>query len=426
MSKISVIIPVYNKWELTSACLRSLAEHSPLDSLEVILVDNASTDATVTEAPALGHTLFGDRFRCLRMDTNRNFGPACNAGAKAAAHDLVFFLNNDTLLTPGWLPPLPAALEQPNTAGVGPLLLYEDNTVQHLGVGIEPGGCVCHLYRRLPAEHALARKRRTFPVITGAALLLPKAAFFSVGGFHEGFINGYEDVDLCFQFASRGEVMRVEPDSRVYHLDSRTLGRHDSDMHNSHLLRSRWDIAKFSNLEEIAREDGYELKVDLTLGLLLTPARHRLPELFKRARENIRSNPAAVWDLLQEEPYWEEGYVLLAQYLIQNGAQEQAFAVLLNCVLVVASLSSQERLLELGRKMNAAGKASYKLDDLEHAFRLNQQLILDKERYAAKQKSLHAELHHKGHTELAAQYREAAAQASILRERWSIVTPQGA
>ena len=82
--ELSVIIPVFNKWELTRDCLLSLRDYTPGDDFEVIVVDNASSDDTPAELPSLGEALFPGRFTCLRFSENRNFGPACNAGAKAA------------------------------------------------------------------------------------------------------------------------------------------------------------------------------------------------------------------------------------------------------------------------------------------------------------------------------------------------------
>lgn len=92
MPTLSVVIPVHNKWELTAACLRSLAEHTPGGDVAVIVVDNASADDTSGACPALGSSLFGRRFRYRRFENNRNFGPACNAGAALADSDLLFFL----------------------------------------------------------------------------------------------------------------------------------------------------------------------------------------------------------------------------------------------------------------------------------------------------------------------------------------------
>lgn len=101
--KTSIIIPVLNKWELTKACLESLRAHTSAadGEIEVILIDNASKDATPLEAPALGQAFFGAGFVYLPQSVNRNFSASCNIGARAATGDLLFFLNNDTMLTPG-------------------------------------------------------------------------------------------------------------------------------------------------------------------------------------------------------------------------------------------------------------------------------------------------------------------------------------
>ncbi len=88
---ISVVIPVFNKWELTKACLESLAQHTPSGVVEVIVVDNGSTDETAHALAPLGKQLFGDLFAPIRWEENRNFGPACNAGAAAARAPMLFF-----------------------------------------------------------------------------------------------------------------------------------------------------------------------------------------------------------------------------------------------------------------------------------------------------------------------------------------------
>ena len=107
---LSVVIPVYDQFPLTRDCLLSLREHTPRTDIEIIVVDNGSSDATANELEPLGDSLFAERFHAIRLDENRNFGPACNLGANAARGELLFFLNNDSILTSGWLEPLLAAL----------------------------------------------------------------------------------------------------------------------------------------------------------------------------------------------------------------------------------------------------------------------------------------------------------------------------
>jgi glycosyltransferase involved in cell wall biosynthesis len=65
-SCVSVIIPVWNLWDMTEACLRSLAAHSAGENMQVVVVDNHSTDATATELAPLGEALFGASFKAVR------------------------------------------------------------------------------------------------------------------------------------------------------------------------------------------------------------------------------------------------------------------------------------------------------------------------------------------------------------------------
>ena len=212
---VSVIIPVWNLWDMTEPCLRSLAEHSAGENMEVVVVDNHSTDATVSELEPLGEALFGAAFTAVRMAENVGFARGCNAGAQAASGDLLFFLNNDTTLTPGWLPPLRAVMADPRIGAAGPLLLYPDGTVQHCGIYVNPFNAVGHLYEHLPGKFAAARKPHPLQAITGAALMLRKAQFDACCGFHEGFRNGFEDIDLCFALRAQGLKLRVESRSRT-------------------------------------------------------------------------------------------------------------------------------------------------------------------------------------------------------------------
>lgn len=157
--------------------------------LEVIVVDNASTDGTASKLEPFGRGLFGDAFRAIRNSENINFCPAYNLGAKAATAPLMFFLNNDTIATTGWLPPLLAGMEKPGVGAVGPLLLYENRTVQHLGVAFSTTG-ISHLYSGFPENHPAVGRKRKLQAITGAAMLLRKELFFEVGAFHEGTATG--------------------------------------------------------------------------------------------------------------------------------------------------------------------------------------------------------------------------------------------
>ena len=306
---ISCIIPAWNLWETTRACLLSLAEHSQGEDMEVVVVDNGSTDATREALDPLGEQLFGARFTALHLPENQGFARGCNAGARAAHGEALFFVNNDITFTPGWLPPLREALSLPHVQAVGPLLLYPDGTCQHCGVSFSPLYTLCHLYEGFPGDHPALRRVHPLQALTGAALLLPRTAFQEAGGFHEGYRNGYEDLDLCLSLHSRGAKLRLAGQSLLYHHTSRTPGRFDRDRENAALFSSRWGEKIQPDLHIQAAVDGYEVRLGPTGRTYVT-----LPPARMQALEADAATMTAedCCGRLREEPLWLGGYLRLA------------------------------------------------------------------------------------------------------------------
>lgn len=320
--RVAVVIPVFNQWQLTADCLRSLREHTPDEDVQVVVVDNGSTDQTAGACGALGHELFGTRFEYVRLDDNINFGPGCNLGASRADADFLFFLNNDTLLTPGWLAPLLAAFETDAGLGaVGPLLLYPGNDrVQHLGVSFTPNMHVDHLYHHFPASHRVVQRARSLQAITGAALMVASDVFRESGRFWEEYRNGYEDLDLCWQIRSRGLTLHCEPASRIYHLTSQTTGRFDAESHNSQLLLRRCNQAFVPDMHRLAVEDGFNLRLTATLRMNMIHVRD--------AKETRSLDMDGLWAGILAEPLWEEGYERLLDLFFKRGMWEAALDLL--------------------------------------------------------------------------------------------------
>ena len=330
-SRVSVVIPVWNLWDMTEPCLRSLAEHSAGENMEVVVVDNHSTDATASELEPLGEALFGAAFKAVRMAENVGFARGCNAGAQAAGGDLLFFLNNDTTLTPGWLPPLRAVMADPRIGAVGPLLLYPDGTVQHCGIYVNPFNAVGHLYEHLPGSFAAARNHHPLQAITGAAIMLRKTQFEACGGFYEGFRNGFEDIDLCLALRAQGLKLRVESRSVIYHHTSRTPGRFAHDRENCTLLMQRKGGAVRPDEHVLAKLDGYDLCIGENLDTWMV-----LPE---KKQQRIGAefcgkpfNREACNALLRVEPLWLEGWLLLAGHQEQAGDLAAATGTLMDCL----------------------------------------------------------------------------------------------
>ncbi len=323
--QVSIIIPLYNRYELTRACLLGLKECAPGDldrfDYEIIAVDNASSDATPEELPLLGANLFGARFTMLRHPENKNFSGACNAGAAKARGEKIFLLNNDTLASPRWFVPLWEAMARDETLGAaGPLLIYPDKRVQHLGIGFQVGG-IKHLYQYLPSSHRVAaRRRENLQGITAAAMLVDKKLFFDCGGFYEGYRNGFEDVELCLRIRERNRRMLCVPESVITHLESQTPGRNEHEAHNAALCVERTNHLFKPDTHIFALEDGYAVRLSDSLATfieLMEKDKTELAPLLERPSEET-------WRALLREPLWPEAYDPVCAWLERMGDLDEA------------------------------------------------------------------------------------------------------
>ena len=253
---VSIIIPVFNKWELTIQCLKALTKLSAQVPYEVIVVDNASMDGTPQHLKE-----FAGRIRLLRRATNGGFAIACNEGAAAATSGLLLFLNNDTIPLAGWLEPLLKELQDhPEVAAVGSKLLFPTGLIQHAGVAFaRETRSPFHPHLLLRADDPRVNHRRELQAITGACLLVRGTWFGRCGGFNEQYVNGYEDLELCLQIRRQGGVLVYQPKSVLYHLESQTPGRKQHDNQNRQLFFQRWSELLLSDEDAYFFADSYRL-----------------------------------------------------------------------------------------------------------------------------------------------------------------------
>lgn len=244
------MIPVYGRSDLTAMCLASLARAG--DDVEIVVVDNASTDDT----PELLARVAPDA-TVVRNTANLGFATACNQGAVAASAEVVVFLNNDTEVSPGWLEPVLEELEDPSVGVVGSRLLFPGGRIQHAGLGVAPGGVLHHIHKGAPGDLEQAARRRDLQIVTGACLAMRRPDVLELGGFSTEYRNGYEDADLCLRVRSRGLRVRLAGDSVVVHHEGQSLGRFDHDDANAAIFRRRW--ARWpADLADLLAEDGVE------------------------------------------------------------------------------------------------------------------------------------------------------------------------
>ncbi|HZX91872.1 MAG TPA: glycosyltransferase [Rudaea sp.] len=217
---VSIVIPVYNKVDYTIACLRSLAEHAGTAPFEVIVVDDASTDATAERLARVGG------IRVIRNAQNLGFVGSCNAGAGAARGDFVLFLNNDTVVTAGWLEALLRCFdEEPDAGLVGAKLVYPDGRLQEAGGIIFSDGSGWNYGRFEDPADPRYNFRREADYCSGAAILIRRELLAKMGGFDARYAPAYyEDTDLAFAVRAAGLKVFYEPRAVVVHFEGVTAG----------------------------------------------------------------------------------------------------------------------------------------------------------------------------------------------------------
>jgi O-antigen biosynthesis protein len=246
--QVSFVIPLYNCLALTRACVASLQANLPAGlAHEIILVDDGSTDGTrewlKTLSSSSGRAALAPPFRVVLDERNLGYAAANNRGAAIAGGELLALLNNDLVLTPRWLEPMLVAHRSlGDRAGlIGNVQLNADSgQVDHVGIVIDAKGKPEH-DRTPPSRLArLLTPVRRVPAVTAACVVLDRALWRQFDGFDEGFINGGEDVDLCFRVRAAGRVNAVALRSVVRHHVSSSAGRKLHDEENSRRLAQRW------------------------------------------------------------------------------------------------------------------------------------------------------------------------------------------
>ncbi|MFN8543328.1 MAG: glycosyltransferase family 2 protein [Candidatus Binatia bacterium] len=209
---VSIVIVDWNAGPGLDAALASVAAEG-MAGLEVVLVDNGSTDGSARAAAARHPWV-----RSMETGVNLGFAGGANRGAAAASGDPIVFLNPDARVLPGAVARLVAALAaEPQAAIAGGGLV-------HPGGSWQPGaarfGPVAHLLLDTTLGRLLARRRRrAYRVdwVYGTFMAVRRDVFAALGGFDERYFLYGEDLDLCWRAARLGRTTLHVPAARVVH-----------------------------------------------------------------------------------------------------------------------------------------------------------------------------------------------------------------
>jgi GT2 family glycosyltransferase len=218
--RATIIVPTYGKPLLTYTCLKSIHTSTSPGSFEVIVVDDASPEIA---ADALG-VVTGVRF--VRNETNLGFVGSCNKAAALARGSTLVFLNNDTIVTPGWLEALTGVLgDDPEAGLVGAKLIYPDGRLQEAGGILWSDGSAWNYGRGDDPDRPEYNYLREVDYCSGACIAVDRALFETIGGLDARFAPAYgEDSDLAFAVRRAGRKVFYQPLATVVHFEGVTSG----------------------------------------------------------------------------------------------------------------------------------------------------------------------------------------------------------
>ncbi len=224
--RISIIIVSWNVKDLLRLCLHSIFLWYDISTVEVIVVDNASSDGSIDmmrqEFPQV---------RVLAQETNRGFAAANNIGAREARGEYLLILNPDTeCIDSTFVTVLEIFKHNPAVGAIGARLLNADRTIQHsvrhfpqlsdqLAIALK-------LHHIFPLLRCLKRyffydmdyeKQQDVDQIMGACMLIKRSVWDEMKGFDTGYFIWFEEVDLCRRIANAGYRIVYTPQCSVIH-----------------------------------------------------------------------------------------------------------------------------------------------------------------------------------------------------------------
>ncbi len=247
---VSAIVPTRNGLHHLQRLLPGLIEHTSYPALELIVVDNASSDGTLEYLDSL-ETPFA--LHVLANEDNLSYSEANARGAAQAQGELLLFLNNDIEpFEPGWLKELVCALDSDGVEAVGATLLHpedldrpgeeEQPLVQHRAIRFRRQDDMVKGFNHGDGEilwEGVFGTDTRAPAVTAACMLIARESFERVGGFGGAYRYGTEDVDLGLKLLVGGGECAGAGRAVLYHRESSTQNRASSDFRRLNRLENR-------------------------------------------------------------------------------------------------------------------------------------------------------------------------------------------
>jgi N-acetylglucosaminyl-diphospho-decaprenol L-rhamnosyltransferase len=218
---VDVVVVSFNSREHLRACVEPLAA---LEDINVIVVDNASTDGSLKAIDDLNVT-------SVQLDTNGGFAHGCNAGWRQGGAPFVLFLNPDSVIAPDAVRGLAGVLRENDAIGaVAPRILEADGSLAFSqrryprpSITFSQGLFLHRFFPGAAWADDIVRDERAYAEsgspewVSGACILVRRRALEELGGLDERFFMYCEDVDLCHRLHDAGYDVRYEPSVALVH-----------------------------------------------------------------------------------------------------------------------------------------------------------------------------------------------------------------
>jgi GT2 family glycosyltransferase len=204
---------------LVTRCVGQIRAISTYKNYEIVIVDNGDLRFQVKEELRR----FGCRFTTF-TESEFNISKKLNLGAKVAKGEYLLLLNDDTeIITPDWIEAMLEQVLKPGVGVVGAKLLYENGTIQHVGV-THHEGLPDHVRKFFPANdpgyNFSTISVRNYLAVTGACMLTSASNYRDVDGYDEEYKVNYSDIDYCLKLRERGLRTVYTPHAELYHYES--------------------------------------------------------------------------------------------------------------------------------------------------------------------------------------------------------------
>ena len=242
--KISIIAVNFHQPEVTIELLESLKNINAYSNLEVVLVDlEQSSDSAKKYHGVYPELIY------LPVNSNPGFAGANNIGRNQASGEMLFFLNNDTVVTANLLSTLvQVLLNNPEIGIVSPVIRYhsEPEKIQFAGaeeISLKTGRNYTH--QQVPEGSETDWRSSAF--IHGAAMMISASLFDQLGSFNESYFLYYEEYDLAMKAKIAGKKLALATEAEVFHKASVSTGR-NSPLRTYYMNRNRIQfIRNFAN-----------------------------------------------------------------------------------------------------------------------------------------------------------------------------------